>query len=110
MLVSVSQQLHEYMYLACLGAEWRSRRLSPPAAVRRHNAASAFHRAWAPRAIVEKPPRRRRDAELDEALRLAGCDPATFRFDAGEADPQDLLAELAGCGGRTPFDSLWPTR
>ena len=35
-----------------------------------------------------------RDAELDEALRLAGCDPATFQFDAGPDDSQDLLTDL----------------
>ena len=36
-----------------------------------------------------------RDAELDEALRLAGCDPATFLFDSGPDESPDLLADLA---------------
>ena len=66
---------------------------------------SAWHRVPSPRLNTA-----RRDIELDEALRIAGCDPATFRFDDGGADGPDLLAELAGCGGRTPFDSLWPIR
>ena len=52
-----------------------------------------------------------RDAEFDEALRLAGCDPATFQFDMDAGDTaDDMLAELARGSGDALFDSLWPHR